>query len=95
MVIFVDITEVLSGNAPVSREGPSHPTEKVRQPTVQRLTFFSLFGDAKVESFYVLNKVLIRLVNHRILLISSYVSNDACLQIRFLGAVLDSIFFRF
>ena len=49
MVIFLDITEVLSGKASVSHEGPSHPTEKVRQPSDQRMAFSPLFGDAKLQ----------------------------------------------
>ena len=50
---------------------------------------------AKLESFYVLNKVLIRFVNYRILLICNYISNDVCLQIRLFRAVFDSMFFGF
>jgi hypothetical protein len=59
------------------------------------MAFFPLFGGAKVVGIYVLNKVLIRFVNHRILLISNDICNDIFLQIRFHRAVLDYMFFGF
>ena len=39
LVVFLDITVVLSGKASVSHEGPCHPTGKVRQPSVHAWHF--------------------------------------------------------
>ena len=47
------------------------------------MAFFPLFGGAKVVSIYVLNKVLIRFVIHRILLISKDISYPFTLKLDF------------
>ena len=96
MVILLDITEVLSGNASVSHEGPSHPTRKVRLAYGPTLDPFSrCMVSAKLGSIDVLCKVLISFVYHRILLISNDINDAICPQIRFPDVILDSMLFGF